>query len=274
MVAKIGKPDAFYRLFMLPGIAHCSGGPGVGNIGDASPALQHDPQHDLVEAIDAWVTKNQAPATLIGSRLTTARTVDRTRPLCPYPRKPGIRAWATPTTPPASSARIRANFPPAQCKAYFTRRVVMKVTHKVLLGAAAVIAGSAAMAQDSGAPKPDPTHVPFILPKDIPWQGKAGTCPADKHANGAIRPTMSLVTLSKPGIYGQLVRWNPGHFSTPHFHDKDRYIVVLSGTWWGQLQQQMGPHHTYPLHAGTISQDLPNTVHWDGTKSNETQLRS
>jgi feruloyl esterase len=87
VVARIGKPDAFYRLFMLPGIAHCSGGPGVGNIGDSSPALQHDPQHDLVEAIDTWVTKDQAPTILIGSRLTTAKTVDRTRPLCPYPQE-------------------------------------------------------------------------------------------------------------------------------------------------------------------------------------------
>jgi quercetin dioxygenase-like cupin family protein len=145
----------------------------------------------------------------------------------------------------------------------------MKVTYKFLLGAAAVIAGSTAMAQDSQSPKPDPTHVPFILPKNIPWQGKDGTCPADKPCQWGDQTYNVFGDPSKPGMYGQLVRWNPGHFSTPHFHDKDRYIVVLSGTWWVSSSNKWDPNHTYPLHAGTISQDLPNTVHWDGTKSNE-----
>jgi feruloyl esterase len=33
------------------------------------------------------VTKNQAPAVLIGSHLDDAKKVDRTRPLCPYPQE-------------------------------------------------------------------------------------------------------------------------------------------------------------------------------------------
>ncbi len=88
-VAKMSAADrdSFYRLYMLPGIYHCSGGPGVGNIGDSSPAVTHDAQHDLVEAIDVWVTKNQAPTVLIGSHLDDAKKVDRTRPLCPYPQE-------------------------------------------------------------------------------------------------------------------------------------------------------------------------------------------
>ncbi|HVZ27472.1 MAG TPA: tannase/feruloyl esterase family alpha/beta hydrolase, partial [Rhizomicrobium sp.] len=88
-VARMSKADrdSFYRLYMLPGIYHCSGGPGVGNIGDSSPAVSHDPEHDLVAAIDAWVTKNQAPTVLIGSHLDENKKVDRTRPLCPYPEE-------------------------------------------------------------------------------------------------------------------------------------------------------------------------------------------
>jgi len=92
-VGKLSKADrdSFYRLYMLPGIYHCAGGPGVGNIGDSSPAVQHDPQHDLVEAIDTWVTKHQAPTVLIGSHLDDAKKVDRTRPLCPYPQEAKYR---------------------------------------------------------------------------------------------------------------------------------------------------------------------------------------
>jgi feruloyl esterase len=89
VVARIGNAKAgnFYRMYMLPGIYHCSGGPGVGNIGDSSPAAQHDPQHDLVEAIDVWVTQHKAPSVLIGTHLDANGKSDRTRPLCPYPQE-------------------------------------------------------------------------------------------------------------------------------------------------------------------------------------------
>lgn len=89
-VAKLGgkaNADSFYKLYMLPGIYHCAGGPGVGNIGDSSPAVQHDPEHDLVEAIDTWVTKHKAPNVLIGTHLDDSKKPDRTRPLCPYPQE-------------------------------------------------------------------------------------------------------------------------------------------------------------------------------------------
>jgi len=79
--------DDFLRMFMMPGIAHCSGGPGVGNIGGATPALSHDPQHDVVAALDTWVTHHQAPTVLIAAHLDASKKVDRTRPLCPFPQE-------------------------------------------------------------------------------------------------------------------------------------------------------------------------------------------
>ena len=47
-------PD-FFRLFMIPGMAHCSGGIGPD-------------RHDPVTAIINWVEKGQAPDTIIASR--------------------------------------------------------------------------------------------------------------------------------------------------------------------------------------------------------------
>ena len=79
--------DAFLRMFMLPGISHCSGGPGAGNIGGATPALSRDPQHDVVAALDAWVIRHQAPAILIAAHLDENKETDRTRPLCPFPQE-------------------------------------------------------------------------------------------------------------------------------------------------------------------------------------------
>ena len=72
---------------MMPGIAHCSGGAGAGNIGGATPALSHDPQHDVVAALDAWVVRHQAPQLLIAAHLDENKKPDRTRPLCPFPQE-------------------------------------------------------------------------------------------------------------------------------------------------------------------------------------------
>jgi len=79
--------DSFLRLFMMPGIAHCQGGPGAGHIGGATPALSHDPDHDVVAALDQWVLRRKAPVLLIAAHLDESKKSDLTRPLCAYPRE-------------------------------------------------------------------------------------------------------------------------------------------------------------------------------------------
>ncbi len=79
--------DEFFRLLLVPGMGHCSGGPGTtqfGNQGGAVPAVDAD--HDLLAALDAWVEKGVAPARVIASRVDGGKTI-RTRPLCPYPTR-------------------------------------------------------------------------------------------------------------------------------------------------------------------------------------------
>jgi feruloyl esterase len=66
--------SAFYRLFMVPGMQHCSGGPG--------PA-----KFDMVAALEHWVERGTAPERIVASHVTAEGTVDRTRPLCPYPQE-------------------------------------------------------------------------------------------------------------------------------------------------------------------------------------------
>jgi feruloyl esterase len=65
------KTAEFARLFMVPGMGHCGGGEGPNNF-------------DTVSAIEQWVEKGTAPEQMIASH-STSGTVDRTRPLCPYP---------------------------------------------------------------------------------------------------------------------------------------------------------------------------------------------
>jgi feruloyl esterase len=84
------ETQAFFRLFMVPGMYHCSGGPGpniFGNVGDP-PVL--DPQHDVLMALEQWVEHGKAPERIIASSVRDTH-VERTRPLCPYPQRARYR---------------------------------------------------------------------------------------------------------------------------------------------------------------------------------------
>jgi feruloyl esterase len=61
-----------YRLFMVPGMGHCGGGEGPNTF-------------DMVGALEQWVEHGKAPDRIVASHATNG-TVDRTRPLCPYPQ--------------------------------------------------------------------------------------------------------------------------------------------------------------------------------------------
>ena len=64
---------------------------------------------------------------------------------------------------------------------------------------------------------------------------------------------------SKPGIYVLLNKWLPGHMSKPHFHENDRYITVISGTWWVGTGDEWDPANIAPL-AVYLASDLSNDV--------------
>jgi feruloyl esterase len=79
--------DKFFRLFLVPGMGHCSGGAGAtnfGNQGGESPIV--DAQHDVLMALDKWVESGTAPDRLIASKVSAGAT-QRTRALCTYPKK-------------------------------------------------------------------------------------------------------------------------------------------------------------------------------------------
>ena len=65
--------DDFYRLFMVPGMGHCQGGPGCGSVDWLTPVVN-------------WVEKGTAPSMLIGAHLERGRAT-RTRPVCAYPNE-------------------------------------------------------------------------------------------------------------------------------------------------------------------------------------------
>jgi feruloyl esterase len=65
------KTEDFFRLFLVPGVHHGGGGPGL-------------TEFDLFSALEEWVEQGQAPDRLIAGRVTNG-VVERTRPVYPYP---------------------------------------------------------------------------------------------------------------------------------------------------------------------------------------------
>src|SRR5262245_39173407 len=61
-----------YRLFMVPGMAHCGGGDGPSSF-------------DMLAALEQWVEKGKAPDSIPAAHLANGKP-DRTRILCPYPQ--------------------------------------------------------------------------------------------------------------------------------------------------------------------------------------------
>jgi feruloyl esterase len=88
----------FYRLFMVPGMAHCFSGPGAnsfGGIGQQIPPVR-DALHDVQVALESWVEHGTAPDRLIATKYADdspqTRQVKFTRALCPYPSVAAYKA--------------------------------------------------------------------------------------------------------------------------------------------------------------------------------------
>jgi hypothetical protein len=68
------------------------------------------------------------------------------------------------------------------------------------------------------------------------------------------------------------LQWKAGNMSRPHFHPNDRYITVLSGTWWVGSGPKFEPESTVPIPAGTLVIHYGNGIHYDGAKQGDVIL--
>ena len=89
--AKLGEKRAteFVRLFMVPGMQHCAGGPGFSSFGAIVTAEQSDPDNDMTLALERWVESGVAPEQIIARKRVNVESrgvVTKTRPLCAYPK--------------------------------------------------------------------------------------------------------------------------------------------------------------------------------------------
>jgi feruloyl esterase len=85
--AKIGAADTdkAVRLYMVPGMQHCLGGPGPTMIGQFGTPTEND---GVFGALEQWVEKGTPPQTIVATKYKADNPklgVQMTRPLCPYP---------------------------------------------------------------------------------------------------------------------------------------------------------------------------------------------
>jgi quercetin dioxygenase-like cupin family protein len=81
---------------------------------------------------------------------------------------------------------------------------------------------------------------------------------------------------SKPGMYVVQNTFAPGRGSRPHYHDQDRYVTVIKGTWWVALGPEAdvyNPNNMVPMKAGSFVFHPAYGHHYDGAKDEEAVVR-
>ena len=109
----------------------------------------------------------------------------------------------------------------------------------------------------------NPAALAYKLPNQINWV---------EEGNGAMQAILKGDP-SKPGLYIILVRWKAHRMSRPHFHPNDRYVTVISGTWWVGTGNKFDPNSTLARPAGTYVTHYAKQVHYDGAKDEDVVLQ-
>jgi hypothetical protein len=83
------KVDSFARLYMAPGVEHCTGGPGPSAFGQFGMETAKGPKYGLFDLLEDWVEKGSPGAEVFATKYAPgeggAMKPVMTRPLCAYP---------------------------------------------------------------------------------------------------------------------------------------------------------------------------------------------
>lgn len=74
---------------------------------------------------------------------------------------------------------------------------------------------------------------------------------------------------SKPGLYAIRRRFKPGEMTRPHYHDQDRLVTVIKGTWYTGEGDRFQPDKAIPIKAGGFMYHPKGFHHYDGAKNEE-----
>jgi hypothetical protein len=100
----------------------------------------------------------------------------------------------------------------------------------------------------------------YTLPEQLKWRETENGLTANVYGDPA-----------KPGLYAYILKRRPNGWSKPHFHDHDRFVTVLEGTFWAGTGA-FDPQRTVPLKAGSFVRDVAGGIHFDGAKDDGATL--
>ena len=98
--------DALVRLYLIPGLQHCTGGPGATYCGGINVPFR-DAEYDLSAALERWVEDGLAPGEFVAtaapdsSNLAEPAPATPRRRICPYPQVASLRGTGSPDDPSA-----------------------------------------------------------------------------------------------------------------------------------------------------------------------------
>ena len=97
-----GSADEFLRLYMIPGMGHCAGGPGPFVFGQLGIGKERDPDHNIFAALERWVEAGTVPGPIVGRKPNddkdASKGVKFTRILCPFPEVAAYDGKSDPKT--------------------------------------------------------------------------------------------------------------------------------------------------------------------------------
>jgi hypothetical protein len=132
----------------------------------------------------------------------------------------------------------------------FSRTTPWALGVVVLIGGSAIGRAQAPQAQAPRAPILTRDHLRF-QPEDIPMGGPV------------------FGDASKPGMYVTRNRFAAGTGSRPHYHDQDRWVTVIKGTWWTAEGDLYQPDKMTAIKPGGMMFHPAGLHHYDGAKDED-----
>jgi len=74
---------------------------------------------------------------------------------------------------------------------------------------------------------------------------------------------------ARQGLYILRAKFPPGVMTRPHRHSRDRYVTVLSGTWYAGTGSRFDPDQATPLPPGSFMKHPAGAAHFDGARDEE-----
>lgn len=131
-----------------------------------------------------------------------------------------------------------------------------------LVAVSMLVVGSGAFGPARAAGELNPKAITIQMPADIKWT----------KGNGS-ESAVLVGDPTKPGLYVVLQKWLAHNNSRPHFHPNDRFITVISGTWWVNTGPKYDLAGMKPVPAGSFVQHYGKEIHYDGARDEDCVLQ-